>query len=239
LSSSTRLDVFTGSTAGHSQLTVVGSVALNNAALTINTDVAPPTAGTTIIIILNDGTVDPVSGMFAALPEGAELISSGATPVTFTISYVGGDGNDVALLSIADGAKPGITSDATASGTVGIAFNYAITASNSPTSYQASNLPAGLSINTTTGVINGTPTTAGSKSVLISATNGSGTGTGAVNMTIAADGGSSPTPPPGPKTVTSSSSTKSKCGSGGGIAVFALLLMLGMTLIGNGGRQRQ
>lgn len=235
LASTTRLDVFTGSTAGNSQLAVVGSVALGSASLSVNTAVAPPTTGTTTVIILNDGTTDPVSGIFASLPEGAELTSSGPTPVTFTISYVGGDGNDVALLSVAAGTKPGITSAATASGTVGTAFAYAITATNSPTSYQASNLPAGLSVNTTTGAISGTPTTAGTKNVLVSATNASGTGSGAVTVTINPAVGGSPTPPPGP--ASSGGGSSSGCGAGGAAAVLGLLFMLGMTLAG--GRRRQ
>ena len=44
-----------------------------------------------------------------------------------------------------------ITSATTASGTVGTAFAYQITATNSPTSYGATGLPAGLSVNTSTG----------------------------------------------------------------------------------------
>lgn len=238
LASSTRLDVFTGSTAGNSQLSVVGSVALNGASLSVNTSVAPPTTGTAIVIILNDGILDAVSGIFASLPEGAELTSSGPTPVTFTISYTGGDGNDVELLSVPASTKPGITSDSTASGTVGTAFTYAIAASNSPTSYQASNLPAGLSVNTTTGVISGTPTTAGTRSVLVSATNASGTGSGAVTMTIDAAPGDTPTPPPGSATSgDGDDESDSGCGAGSTVALIGLLCMLGMTLAG-GRRQR-
>jgi len=47
----------------------------------------------------------------------------------------------------------------TASGMVGTPFSYTITASGSPTSYAAFNLPAGLVLDPVTGVISGTPTT--------------------------------------------------------------------------------
>src|SRR5262249_33694153 len=51
------------------------------------------------------------------------------------------------------GTPPVITSAGTASGTVGVAFTYQITATNGPTSFGASPLPAGLSVNTANGVI--------------------------------------------------------------------------------------
>ena len=49
-----------------------------------------------------------------------------------------------------------------------------IVGSNTPTSYAATPLPAGLSVNTSTGAITGTPTAAGSTTTSITATNGSG-----------------------------------------------------------------
>src|SRR5258707_2593448 len=59
------------------------------------------------------------------------------------------------------GGAPVITSGTTASGTVGSAFSYQITATNTPTSYGATGLAAGLAVNTSTGLISGTPTAAG------------------------------------------------------------------------------
>ena len=69
-------------------------------------------------------------------------------------------------------------------GTVGQAFTYPINATNSPTSYNATGLPAILSVNTVTGLISGTPAAAGASSVALSATNAGGTGTATLSLTI-------------------------------------------------------
>lgn len=58
---------------------------------------------------------------------------------------------------------------------VGEAFNLTLYATESPTSWAWSNLPTGLSFNTTTGVLTGAPTTAGVSTCALTATNGSGT----------------------------------------------------------------
>src|SRR5262249_32497358 len=63
------------------------------------------------------------------------------------------------VLTITPGL-PLITSSLVATGTVGTAFSYQITATNNPTSFNATGLPSGLTVNTATGVISGTPTTA-------------------------------------------------------------------------------
>ena len=78
---------------------------------------------------------------------------------------------------------PAITSSTSASGTVGSSFSYSITASGTATSYNASSLPSGLSVNTSTGVISGAPTAAGTFTSSISASNIAGTGS--ANLTIA------------------------------------------------------
>lgn len=71
-----------------------------------------------------------------------------------------------------------ITSSLTASATNGLSFSYQITASNSPQSYSATGLPAGLSLNVTTGLISGIPTefTYGVFNVTLTATNSLGAG---------------------------------------------------------------
>lgn len=80
---------------------------------------------------------------------------------------------------------PAITSAITASGTEGTAFSYASAASNTPTSFAAAGLPPGLSINTGSGAITGTPTRDGIFYVYLSASNASGTGSATLVITIA------------------------------------------------------
>ncbi|MBC8010405.1 MAG: lamin tail domain-containing protein, partial [Burkholderiales bacterium] len=90
-------------------------------------------------------------------------------------------------------AAPVISSATTASGVVGQSFTYQIAASNTPTSFTATGLPAGLAVNTSTGLVTGTPTAAGASSVTISATNTTGTGSATLALTITTGGGGAPT----------------------------------------------
>ena len=78
---------------------------------------------------------------------------------------------------------PVITSAISAKATAGVNFTYAITATNNPTSFAASGLPAGLSLNTTTGLISGVPQSYGSATVILSASNAAGTRTNPLTLT--------------------------------------------------------
>ncbi len=78
----------------YDQTQVTGTVSLGNATLDIQRlSTYTPTDATLFTIITNDGT-DAVTGTFNGLAEGAKTTVDG---VEYTVSYVGGDGNDVVL----------------------------------------------------------------------------------------------------------------------------------------------
>ena len=113
--------------------------------------------------------------------------------ITFSAGNTATSGNDrfdnltVEGTSISGGSSnvPVITSNATASGTINTAFTDTIKASNTPTSFSLVDVvPGGLTINTTTGIITGTPTTAGTYFDTVKATNVNGTGTQVLTITI-------------------------------------------------------
>lgn len=80
--------------------------------------------------------------------------------------------------------EPYILSGLDITGVTGSPFRYQIVAAQDPTSYGATNLPPGLSINTATGMISGTPTQSGTFIVSLSATNADGTGTADLTLSF-------------------------------------------------------
>src|SRR4029077_5738790 len=146
-------------------------------------------------------TNSPTSYGATGLPSGLSIntgtglisgtpTSAGTSTVALSAANVGGTGTATLTLTINNATAPLITSATSASGTVGSAFTYQLTATSSPTSYGATGLPSGLSINTGTGLISGTPTSAGTSAVTLSATSSAGTGTATLTLTI------NPDPPP-------------------------------------------
>ncbi len=99
----------TGST--YTQLTVAGAVNLTGVDLVLSGAHAP-VAGQTFTIVDNDGA-EAVTGTFAGLAEGATISNFLGSSLNAIISYLGGDGNDVTIVS----SCPLITFTATPTGT--------------------------------------------------------------------------------------------------------------------------
>jgi endo-1,4-beta-xylanase len=113
-----------------------------------------------------------------------------------TEAWGGGSGNSSATVSqgsSSTGNTVTVTSPGNQSGTVGTAASVQVHATDSggaALTYSASGLPAGLSINSSTGLISGSPTTAGTSSVTVTAKDSTGaTGSAAFSWAIASSGG--------------------------------------------------
>ena len=129
------------------------------------------------------GSNTPTSRTITGLPTGLSYntgtnilsgtpTSAGTTVCTATATNACGTKTDAGTVTITVSTRPAITSALAAGGVPGTAFTYTITSVGSPTSYSATPLPAGLSIDTGTGVISGTPTTGGTTNVTITANDG-------------------------------------------------------------------
>ncbi len=85
--------------------------------------------------------------------------------------------------------EPKITSAGSAEGEQGLPFSYQILATHSPTSYGIlGTLPTGLTLDSDTGLLAGTPTATGAFNLTLQATNGDGTGSKPFVLTIQAAG---------------------------------------------------
>ena len=135
--------------------------------------------GTLTSHVGNHYTVKNVSYNGAIAPGGIIDVGCVATfattdPLPTNVVAFGGGGSILPIVS-----SPG-----KASAAVGNSFTYQITSSGTPTSFSATGLPDGLSVNADTGIISGVPTTASLCVASIRATNANGTGVKLLTLTV-------------------------------------------------------
>jgi hypothetical protein len=129
-------------------------------------------------------------GTAGASGTGATQNLTFSTPGAFTVSvYAPASGpyaqSNTATNTYAVYAYPTVTSPLSASGRLNQAFSYQVTANASPTSFGAAGLPSGLSINSATGQISGTPSVAGTFAVALTTANAGASSNATLNLTIA------------------------------------------------------
>ena len=157
----------------------------------------------------NGTLLNPNSGLCLSDPggnTGARLVietCTGSLQQLWTLPTGGDTGNTVT-----------VTNPGGQSSTVGTAASVQIHASDSASgqtlAYSATGLPAGLSINSSTGLISGTPTTAGTSNVTVTTRDGTGaSGSASFTWTVNSAGGCSTTNLAQGRTATASSTESS------------------------------
>jgi hypothetical protein len=116
--------------------------------------------------------ISATSGTISGYPTQA-----GHYEVTLRAINTGGTGTAKLNIDITLPDSPVISSYNYVEEIAGISISYTIGASDSPSSYSATNLPPGLTVNPSNGSISGAATSPGDYLVQVSATNAGGTGT--------------------------------------------------------------
>jgi uncharacterized repeat protein (TIGR03803 family) len=149
----------------------------------------------------NGLSVDTSTGLVSGTP-----LASGTFAVTISAANITGTGSATLTLNILNNlpGAPVISSALSGTATSGVAFSYQIDARNNPNTFSATNLPTGLNVNTSTGLISGTPTETGYFWSTISASNAGGTGSTTLDLTVR----------PPPPALASGSTAYGTCGYG-------------------------
>jgi hypothetical protein len=155
------------------------------------TTTSSPKSGWTETTYGGSGTMPPVEGITIAgaghvLPESGQGMEADAIAF-FGLNTTGGGGGG------GGGNTVAVTSPGNQSGTVGTAASVQVHATDSggaALTYSATGLPAGLSINSSSGLISGTPTASGTSSVTVTARDSTGvSGNTTFTWTVANTGG--------------------------------------------------
>lgn len=141
-----------------------------NMATLFGSSTPPNWAGGTVPPVAYQSLYNPiaVSGSTVTSPYGQPIESSPNSLTAYIAQFTGAGATNIA---------PVFTAFSCPGGTVGTAYTYTVTASGTPAptfSIGSGALPTGLSLNSITGVISGTPTIAGTSTFTITASNSAG-----------------------------------------------------------------
>jgi hypothetical protein len=153
--------------------------------------------GQSTAVMFESGTNTGYGMTLAGSP--ASVSGSVATPVSCTLSGLSPDttyhfrvdGSSAAgvqygadMVFTTNPSAPAVTSALTASGVAGEPFSYQIAGSNNPIGFDATGLPAGLSVNPESGIISGVPGNTGTSNVSLYVSNFGGSGSAALLLAI-------------------------------------------------------
>ncbi|WP_161554635.1 putative Ig domain-containing protein [Ereboglobus luteus] len=124
-----------------------------------------------------DLSIASASGLISGtiLSSGTSIIELGATNAV---------GTGTATLTLSAYSVPVITSATTATALVDEPFSYTLTATGEPTTFAATGLPSGLSFDSETREISGTPTVTGTSNITLTASNLVGSDTKTLELTV-------------------------------------------------------
>ena len=168
----------------------ITTTSLTNAQAGQSYSFTPTSTGTSPITWSASGlptglSVNSSTGVISGIPTTAGTYS---ITLTATNAY-GSDEKTLTLTVSAAGVKPSITTTSLTDGQAGQSYSFTPTATGtSPITWTASGLPSGLSMNSSTGTISGTPRAAGTFRPSMTARNAYGTDTKTLTLTIAEAG---------------------------------------------------
>lgn len=149
-----------------------------------NTGLTVPFIPPPVTIGIVPGVVALTNGMWSGTAE----VGQAATALKLIARNAAAQTGSSNTFDVLVSSAPVITSSDSAIAVVGGLFSYQILATNAPASYAATGVPAGLALNPDTGLISGTPTTGGSSTIALSATNVAGSGQLSLFLDVQADG---------------------------------------------------
>ena len=171
-----------------------------NATLQINAKPSRPVISTTAVTFINNGTIQSVPlsvtgnpTVYDIVPRDSWLsVSNGSLTgqplkVGFTkiqLTALNESGSSSAFIGVTVKLPPPVITDATKTIVLGDSITYLVRAANEATSFSAAPLPDGVKFDTTTGVLQGVPTAAGTYSIGLTASNDIGSGTATLTLVV-------------------------------------------------------